>query len=158
MAYNNKLELEGNLCDDCAIYKDRVVRARLAVTRSRDGSKDPLYVNVSLFTDNADNLDRCYDKLVKGAHVRVRGTLDVSTYEDSEGYERTDVRMIADEIAMISNVFLPLKEKPAEEDKPKGRGSRKPSQDNAEEDKPKGRGGRKPANVEPYDGDDDPLF
>lgn len=113
MANNNNITIQGNLCANCEIYKDRVVKMRVAVNRGKD--KEPLYVSVALFTDNEDMLDKCFQDLLKGTRVEVNGTLDIQTYTAKDETVKTDVVIIADEIKAIKYTYIPLKKK---DDKP----------------------------------------
>lgn len=109
MANNNNITIQGNLCADCEIFKNRVVKMRVAVNKGKD--KGPLYVSVALFTDNEDMLDKCFQDLIKGARVEVNGTLDIQTYTAQDETVKTDVAIIADEIKVIKYTYIPLKKK-----------------------------------------------
>lgn len=115
MANNNKITVQGNLTADCEIFKDKVVKCRVAVNKGKD--KDPIYLGVTLFTDNVDMLDKCYEELLKGTRVEVDGAIDIQVYTDADGVKHTDTVIIADEIKAIKGSYIPLKN-PKPDDKP----------------------------------------
>lgn len=116
MAYNNSIVVRGNLCADCEVHDNRV-DFRIAVNVSKEKS---IYLRVKLFTDNIDMLNKCFDALVRGVAVEVRGALDVYEFESADGAKHTIVGIIASDIIRIEGLYLPIKNKPAE-DKPAGR-------------------------------------
>lgn len=73
----------------------------IAVNKQGDTEAKPLWVNVTTFGKTSEFVSKY---LKQGSKVIVRGSIELSEYEDKEGKTRTNLRLVANEVQSISKI------------------------------------------------------
>lgn len=102
----NKIILVGNLTRDPELNTTpngiSVCRFAIAVNRDstgQSGQKETDYFNIVAWRGLGDN---CHKFLKKGNKVAVSGSVQIRTYDDKDGYKKTTVEVIADDVEFLT--------------------------------------------------------
>lgn len=107
MSATNNCSFLGRLAADVNAVKTAggkpVAGGRIAVSKGKD--KEPLWLNVDVWGPAAER----FATAKKGEQVVVTGRIDLETYSDKEGKERSSLKLNADSFAFVG----PRKDAPA---------------------------------------------
>lgn len=103
----NRVVLVGNLTKDPELVTTNngvsLCRFTLAVQRrftSGDGEREADFINIVVWRGPAEN---CYKYLKKGNKAGVVGSLQIRSYDGSDGTRRTAAEVVADEVEFLTN-------------------------------------------------------
>lgn len=103
----NRVILVGNLTKDPELVTTNngvsLCRFTLAVGRrfsSNDGEREADFINIVVWRGQAEN---CYKYLKKGNKAGVVGSLQIRSYDGSDGTRRTAAEVVADEVEFLTN-------------------------------------------------------
>jgi len=95
----NQIIISGNAAAAPELRKTQngktVTTVRVAVRDWRGDKDSPLWVGVVCWDKTAEI---ACDRVTKGTQVIVRGRLQVRTYQDRQGAERTEIEVVADDL------------------------------------------------------------
>lgn len=113
----NRVILVGNLTKDPELVTTNngvsLCRFTLAVQRrfsSSDGEREADFINIVVWRGPAEN---CYKYLKKGNKAGVVGSLQIRSYDGSDGTRRTAAEVVADEVEFLTNRGTSSADEPA---------------------------------------------